>query len=93
MLKNNSSTLEGSEKLLSWLFALRAVFNVNVRQLAVNEHQCFLCALWCAMKSSELVGNSRFAFIFEAVVGLKEGMERATRPMKGQKTAKKKGKD
>ena len=30
-------------------FALRGFLNVNDRQLAVNEHQCFLCGLWCAM--------------------------------------------
>ena len=35
--------------LHTWIFALRAVFNVNARQLAVNERQCFLCGLWCAM--------------------------------------------
>ena len=33
----------------TWIFALRAVFNVNVRQLAVNERQCFLCGLWWTM--------------------------------------------
>ena len=28
-------------------------FNVNVRQLAVNERQCFLCGLWCAMSVND----------------------------------------
>ena len=39
-----------------WVFALARGFlrfargfNVNDRQLAVNERQCFLCGLWCAM--------------------------------------------
>ena len=32
--------------LHQWLFALRAVFNVNVRQCAVNGGQCFLGVLW-----------------------------------------------
>ena len=32
--------------VLTWIFALRAVFNVNVRQWAVNVRQCFLCGLW-----------------------------------------------
>ena len=36
-------------------FALRAVFNVNVRQLAVNERQCFLRGLWCAISVNGLV--------------------------------------
>ena len=36
-------------------FALRTVFNVNVRQLAVNERQCFLCGLWCAISVNGLV--------------------------------------
>ena len=35
--------------LCTWIFALRAVFNINVRQLAVNERQCFPCGLWWAM--------------------------------------------
>ena len=39
----------GVRHVLTWILALRAVFNVNVRQLAVNERQCFLCGLWCAM--------------------------------------------
>ena len=32
-------------------------FNVNVRQLAVNDRQCFLCGLWrmgCAMSVNGL---------------------------------------
>ena len=29
-------------------------FNVNVRQLAVNDRQCFLYALWCAMSVNGL---------------------------------------
>ena len=29
-------------------------FNVNVRQLAVNERQCFLCGLWFAMSVNGL---------------------------------------
>ena len=41
-------------RLLAWIFALRAVFNVNVRQLAVNERQCFLYGLWCAMSVNGL---------------------------------------
>ena len=31
--------------LRTWIFALRAFFNVNARQLAVNDRQCFLCGL------------------------------------------------
>ena len=38
-------------------------FNVNVRQLAVNERQCFLCGLWCEMVvngfSTASCGNGR----------------------------------
>ena len=30
----------------TWILALRAVFNVNVRQWTVNVRQCFLCGLW-----------------------------------------------
>ena len=29
-------------------------FNVNVRQLAVNDRQCFLCGLWRAMSVNGL---------------------------------------
>ena len=29
-------------------------FHVNGRQLAVNERQCFLCGLWCAMSVNGL---------------------------------------
>ena len=29
-------------------------FNVNVRKLAVNDRQCFLYALWCAMSVNGL---------------------------------------
>ena len=36
-------------RLLTWIFALRAVFNVNVRQGAVNERQCFL--LWAMVRN------------------------------------------
>ena len=39
----------GVRHVLTWILALRAVFNVNVRQLAVNERQCFLCGLWWTM--------------------------------------------
>ena len=36
-------------------------------------------------KSSKLLWSSKFAFIFEAIFGIEEGVWRATRPMKGQK--------
>ena len=35
----------------------------------------------------------KICLYFEVVLGLEEGVWRATRPMKGQKTAKKKGED
>ena len=39
-------------RFLAWVFALRAVFDVNDRQLAVNASQLFLgllCSLWLSM--------------------------------------------
>ena len=47
-------------RFLLWVFALALVlrfarfFNVNGRQLAVNERQCFLCELWHAMSVNGL---------------------------------------
>ena len=47
--KNKLRSSVDSGDFRAWIFALRAVFNGNVRQLAVNECPCFLCGLWYAM--------------------------------------------
>ena len=56
-------------RLFTWIFALRAVFNVNVRQLAVNERQCFLCGLWCAMFVNGFARSVAVEFVVNGVQG------------------------
>ena len=43
-------------------------FNVNVRQLAVNERQCFLCGLWCAMSVNGLARSVAVEMVVNGVL-------------------------
>ena len=52
----------------TWAFALRAVFNVNVRQWAVNERQWFLCGQWCAMSVNGLARSVAVEMVVNGVL-------------------------
>ena len=85
--------------MVFWQFSFDSMNHLTKRQLKRKSEVG--CPLWLhapvflaeggiiRMKSSELLWGSRFAFIFEAFLGLEEGVQRATRPMKGQKSDQK----
>ena len=43
-------------------------FNVNVRQWAVNERQCFLCGQWCAMSVNGLARSVAVKMVVNGVL-------------------------